>query len=143
MISKFSGEYGFLSNFYETVITYENINYWHSEGAYQAAKTDNLSEKLKIADERNPGKAKKLGRRCSIRSGWESIKDEIMYQIVLAKFVQNLELRQKLIDTENVHLEEGNTWHDNHFGVCHCTKCGSVGQNKLGLILMKVREELK
>ena len=36
------------------------------------------------------------------------------------------------------YLEEGNTWHDTYWGVCN-----GKGKNKLGKILMQVREELK
>ena len=40
----------------------------------------------------------------------------------------------------SVMLEEGNTWHDTFWGVD--AKTGE-GQNHLGKILMKIREELK
>ena len=45
-----------------------------------------------------------------------------------------------LIETGNAELLEGNTWGDTHFGVCSKT---GVGENVLGKILMRVREELK
>lgn len=67
-----------------------------------------------------------------------------MYEICKAKFTQNADLKQKLLNTDNAYLEEGNTWHDNIWGNCQCDKCKAVaGQNYLGKILMKIREELK
>ena len=68
----------------------------------------------------------------------EEVKDQIMYEIVLNKFSQNEELREKLIATGDEYLAEGNTWHDTYWGVCN-----GKGKNKLGKILMQVREELK
>jgi hypothetical protein len=39
-------------------------------------------------------------------------------------------------------LIEGNWWHDNFYGSCTCNKCVNKGENNLGKILMKIREEL-
>lgn len=85
----------------------------------------------------NPSEAKKLGRKVTLRKDWESVKIKIMEEIVRAKFVQNPELAQKLIATGNAHLEESNTWGDKVWGTVN----GS-GANNLGIILMKVRNEL-
>ena len=46
-------------------------------------------------------------------------------------------LAQKLIETGNAKLVEGNCWGDKFWGVCK-----GEGKNNLGLILMKVRGEL-
>lgn len=61
-----------------------------------------------------------------------------MYEICLAKFSQNEELKIKLLATGDEHLEEGNTWGDRIWGTVN-----SKGQNHLGKILMRVREELR
>ena len=45
--------------------------------------------------------------------------------------------------TGDAELIEGNTWHDNYWGVCSCSKCNGRGKNRLGKLLMKVREELR
>ena len=65
------------------------------------------------------------------------IKDDVMYNVVKAKF--NIKyLKQMLINTGDAELIEGNSWNDTYWGVC-----SGRGQNKLGKILMRVREELK
>ena len=69
---------------------------------------------------------------------WDAVKTTYMYEIVKAKFMQNAELRIKLLETGNEHLEEGNTWGDRIWGTVN-----GVGQNRLGKILMRVREELR
>ncbi len=63
-----------------------------------------------------------------------------MYEIVKAKFVQNTELGKKLCSTGEAPLAEGNSWHDVFWGVDEKT---GKGENNLGKILMKVRDELK
>ena len=51
---------------------------------------------------------------------------------------KNPELRSLLLATGNEELVEGNWWRDTYWGVCE-----GVGQNKLGKLLMQVREEVK
>ena len=137
MINEFRGKYYFLSNFYEAPVTYEGITYRNNEAAFQAAKvTDtNVREKFSNLD---PSSAKRKGRHVQLRHGWDQIKFDIMYEIVKAKFEQNSGLREKLLDTGDSHLEEGNTWGDRIWGTV-----SGKGQNNLGRILMRVREELR
>lgn len=61
-----------------------------------------------------------------------------MYEICKAKFSQNTELKKRLLSTGNEHLEEGNTWGDKIWGTVN-----GVGENRLGKILMRIREELR
>jgi predicted NAD-dependent protein-ADP-ribosyltransferase YbiA (DUF1768 family) len=61
---------------------------------------------------------------------------------VREKFKQE-DLKQMLLDTGDQELIEGNFWHDNFFGVCSCGACLGKGQNNLGKILMKIREEVR
>ena len=63
-----------------------------------------------------------------------------MEEIVRAKFTQNQDMKQQLLATGNLVLEEGNGWHDTFWGVD--LKTGE-GENHLGRILMQVREELR
>lgn len=96
----------------------------------------------------NPSVAKKLGRVVPIKSEWEDVKYTVMEEIVRNKFMQNKALKQALLNTGDATLIECNYWHDNTWGKCSCGKCfGKVGSNgknnNLGIILMKVREELR
>lgn len=136
MINEFRGRYYFLSNFYEAPVTYEGITYRNNEAAFQAAKVTDVSirEKFSTLD---PLSAKRKGRHVQLRHGWDQIKFDIMYEIVKAKFEQNVELKNKLLATGEDHLEEGNTWGDKIWGTV-----GGKGQNNLGKILMRVRSEL-
>ena len=138
MINSFDGEFAFLSNFYPSSVYFEGHKYPTNEHAFQAAKTSIEIERSFVASADTPGIAKRRGRSVSLRKDWEIVKDSIMYKLVLTKFKNNEDLKQKLLNTGNEELVEGNYWGDTYWGVD--VKKG--GQNKLGKILMRVREEL-
>jgi len=137
-IDSFKGEWNFLSNFYPAKVVYEGIEYPTAEHAFQAAKSPWAAERITIAGASLPSKAKQLGRRVSLRSGWENIKLQVMKDIVRAKFAQNADLQIMLmLGTGDAELIEGNDWGDEFWGVCN-----GKGENHLGKILMEIREEL-
>ena len=137
MIDKFRGKYWFLSNFYESPIEEENITYPTVEHYFQAQKTFNQEEKLKIAQATKPAEAKKMGRKVNLRKDWEEVKIHVMEKGLRLKF-QDPTLRKKLLATGDEELVEGNPWGDRYWGVCN----GS-GKNKLGKLLMNIRKELQ
>ena len=131
--------YEYLSNFYEAEIEYRGLRYGSNEAAFQAQKCMTEEEKLPFTEAR-PSKSKGLGRRVPLRPDWEEVKVGIMEEIVRAKFTQHPELAARLLATGDKVLIEGNHWGDTCWGVD--TRTGQ-GQNHLGKILMKVREELR
>lgn len=138
-IDSFKGEFSFLSNFYGPIsIVYDGELYCSAEHAFQAAKCEDDFEKEAIKNCDSPGKAKKLGRRAKLVHNWEKIKLQVMYDIVKRKFLQNPDLAVKLLETKQRKLIEGNWWNDRFWGVCK-----GKGENHLGLILMRVRDELR
>lgn len=145
MINSFSGSYEFLSNFYTSPFIWRGNKYTTVEHAFQAAKTLNPVERKVIMEAPTPGRAKKLGRAVALRPDWEEVKEQVMYECVNAKFHSSAALAIALLATGDEELIEGTTgWHDNIWGSCECPKCKNIeGQNKLGKILMKVRQELK
>lgn len=136
-IDNFSGEYSFLSNFYYSPITYGHLTYPTSEHAFQAAKTEDKADELKIQKASTPGQAKKLGRKVTLIEDWERDKRRIMKSVLRRKF-KNLELSIRLKQTGDAELIEGNTWGDTYWGVCK-----GKGKNHLGKLLMDVRAELR
>jgi ribA/ribD-fused uncharacterized protein len=137
MINEFKGKYFFLSNFYNVPVMYEGLVYQNNEAAFQSAKVKDIERRKQFCDI-DPSTAKKKGRNILLRNDWEDVKDDVMYQCVKDKFTRNLELKQRLIDTGYEELVEGNTWNDTYWGICR-----GKGKNKLGQILMKVRDELR
>ena len=61
-----------------------------------------------------------------------------MYEVCLCKFTQHEDLKKKLLETGDAELIEGNYWHGCYWGVCE-----EQGENRLGKILMRIREELR
>lgn len=134
-IKKFEGEHDFLSNFYAAPVMYDNAMYPTSEHAYQAAKTLYYDQRAAIQVARTPGVAKRLGQKVTMRPDWDEIKPWIMKEILHDKFTRHPDLMQRLIDTGDAYLEEGNHWKDVYWGVCE-----GKGRNVLGLLLMDLRK---
>lgn len=142
MITSFSNENAFLSNFYPCRIYMSGYSYGSVEHAFQASKTLNIDERMEIRNAPTPGKAKRLGRRVQLRKDWESIKIGNMKSFLVQKFYSNAELKQKLIDTGDKQLIEGNNWGDKFWGMVQ--EDGQwVGENNLGKLLMEVRSILQ
>lgn len=130
LIDRFRGEYDFLSNFY---VERDGVT---TEHLFQSFKTLDKEAQDLIMKAPTPGQAKRLGRQVPLRSDWEEVKDDVMLMLVRDKF-EDPELAEKLLATGEAELIEGNTWGDTYWGVCR-----GRGLNKLGRILMQVRDEL-
>lgn len=136
-IKGFFGDYRWMSNFHMCEVEYEGILYPSSEHAYQAAKsTDEGVRRLFTTG--SAADIKSLGRKITMRSDWESVKYQVMSDILLDKFLSHPNLKQKLLDTGNKYLEETNWWKDKIWGVYR-----GEGTNWLGKILMEIREKLR
>lgn len=142
MIREFRGNNYFLSNF--SSIGNIEINgcvFSNGEAAFHSFK--DLSKRTMFKS-LTPSEAKRFGRQVRLRADWEIVKDDIMYQVIKAKFIQNETLKIKLLNTGNEKLVEGNRWHDNYWGSCICPNCQTKkGRNQLGKTLMRVRTELR
>jgi len=145
LIDSFKGRYSFLSNFYdEGGLT--------NEHRFQGMKTDNVEARSRILRAATPSEAKRLGRIVRLRPDWEDVKDEMMEFTLRIKFADE-DLCQKLIDTGDAVLIEGNWWGDRYWGACPGYVDGNnrwdgnretwYGENKLGKLLMKLREEYR
>jgi len=132
------------SNFYPSVLEWEGLTYADVESAFQSAKTTNLKARQAFAmpNPPGPGRAKQMGRALPLREDWERIKDDIMLDILRAKFLDRALATHLLAHTQP--LVEWTQWHDNWWGVCLCGReaCHG-GRNRLGSLLMQVRLELR
>ena len=141
-ITKFTGQFSFLSNFHESPIEYEGISYPTVEHAFQAAKTQDSYTRQQIANMPKPSEAKAAGNRNGILKDfnpaeWELRKDGVMEELLRIKF-QDPKLKNRLIQTGKAKLIEGNTRGDTYWG--SDLKTG-YGANKLGVTLEKIRSE--
>jgi ribA/ribD-fused uncharacterized protein len=136
MINEFSGRYRFLSNFWSCFIKYEGDVYPSVENAYQAAKMRNVEDRQRFFYNK-ASEAKKLGRLLPMRAEWDQVRLDVMYELVKKKFSQD-PLKSYLLNTGDEEIQEGNWWGDTFWGTVN-----GEGENHLGKILMRIREELR
>ena len=135
-----SGEYGCFSNFSPHPITLKGRTWPTSEHYFQAQKFAGTPDEEEVRLAKSPMIAARMGRsrKRPLRKDWESVKDSIMHEAVLAKFTQHADLREILLATGDAtiveHTENDAYWGDGGDG---------SGKNRLGQILMEVREELR
>lgn len=137
---KVNEAYGAFSNFSAHPFEINGVVWPTSEHYFQAQKFLNNDIQEKIRSIISPMDAALMGRDRSypLRLDWEEVKDDIMRQAVLAKFSQNKDIAQLLIDTGDKeiieHTKNDHYWADGGDG---------TGKNMLGIILMEVREQLR
>ena len=135
-------DYGSFSNFSRHGFELDGQWWPTSEHYFQAQKFATTDRPWfdKIREVKTPKDAAKMGRSREhpLRQDWEKVKDDIMQRAVLCKFQTHSEIREILLTTGDEDIVE-NAPGDYYWG---CGKDGS-GQNKLGEILMTVREILR
>ena len=130
-------EYSEFSNFYEAQFELDGKTWKTVEHYFQHEKfPGNAPLQEKIWKASTPAAAKQLGktRTPSFRADWNEVRDDVMKKAVEAKFKQNPELLQLLLDTGDAQLQEKSLF-DSYWGTGRTGK----GQNKMGQILMKLR----
>lgn len=143
----FKGKYFYLDNFYPCQVEFEGMLFPSVEHAFQGAKTLDMIERAHFCAYPDPATAKSQGRKVKLRSDWETVKIDIMRQLVYNKFKRQMSygdgtapvnILQMLLDTGDAYLEEGNLHGDRFWGTVK-----GEGQNWLGKILMEVRAMLR
>jgi ribA/ribD-fused uncharacterized protein len=135
-----SGEHGCFSNFFRAPIQMKGHTWPTTEHYFQAQKFAGTPREWEIRRANSPTIAARLGRsrKHSLRPDWEKVKDAIMREAVLAKFTQHDDLRAVLLGTGDAVLVE-HTTNDSYWG----DGGDGSGRNRLGQILMSVRDELR
>ena len=135
-----SDDFGCFSNFAAYPIALDGKTWPTSEHYFQAQKFREGEHQEAIRTSKSPMIAARMGRdrKKPLRPDWESVKEAIMRKVVLAKFTQHAELREILLATGDAliveHTENDAYWGDGGDG---------SGKNRLGHILMAVRDELR
>ena len=146
---------GVFSNFTSTPgLQYKGNTFHTTEQAFMWAKANGFHDRetaRKILAEKNPAKAKVLGREVKPFSHiyWDLNKEFLMYEVNLAKYSQFDDYKSVLLSTGEKQLVEVNG-KDTIWGIGLYANDPRVldekqwrGQNLLGKVLMRVREELK
>ena len=137
---KVNDEYGFMSNFAPYPFSDGRRIWPTSEHYFQAQKflVPHIQEKIRQIVSPMDAALEGRNRQNPLRPDWEEVKDEVMLQALRMKFSQNPEIAKELLATGDAilieHTRNDDYWADGGDG---------SGKNKLGLLLMQVREELK
>ena len=135
-----NAEYGCFSNFSPHPIRLKGKAWPTSEHYFQAQKFAGRPDEEEVRQARSPMIAARMGRsrKRPLRKDWESVKDQVMHEAVLAKFSQHADLREILLGTGDATIVE-RTENDGYWG----DGGDGSGRNRLGDILMRVREALR
>lgn len=143
-----------LSNFYETNFKMDGIEYKSAEHAFEAIKAKTFGDDetfAKILKAKSAQSAKSFGNKVKgfNEEAWKEKQDEVMKSILRAKFTQNLDLRKKLLDTDDKVLANADS-RDKYWGIATSANTTMAkdpkkwkGENKLGTMLEEVRAVLK
>jgi hypothetical protein len=132
--------YGEFSNFSSHPFHLQGKQWPTSEHYFQAQKFAGTPDEEVIRNAATPGIAARLGRSRSrpLRADWESAKETVMREALLAKFSQHPGLKALLLSTENAQLIEHTRndayWADGGDG---------SGLNRLGHLLMELRTQFE
>ena len=142
-----------LSNFFKVPMVHRSRKYSSVEQAYQHLKSLQFKDQetaAKIMRTTDPGEAKRLsfGIKNFVQDQWDGNREDIMLQLIRAKFSQNTVLADELLATGNKKI--GESGKHPYFAVGLSITSKDIlkqnlwtGQSKLGSILMTVRDELK
>lgn len=164
-ILKFRQEFCYLSNFnvLKNKIHYLGYDYISVEAGYMAQKCDDVAWKQYCSTISPIGNAqsemKKAAYKVDLVKDFRDKQLKIMLDLLRLKFRNNPELANKLVATYPRMIMEGNVWNDRYWGATIPKQNLSdnveleklyekfpqyfyVGQNYLGRLLMKVRDDL-
>lgn len=132
--------YGAFSNFAAYPIVIRGVEWRTNEHYFQAQKFAGTAHEEAIRRVASPAVAARMGRsrKRPLRPDWETVKDDIMLEAIRAKFMQHPALARLLLDTGNAPIVE-RTPRDRYWG----DGGDGSGQNMLGKLLMRVRDELR
>jgi ribA/ribD-fused uncharacterized protein len=133
-------QYGCFSNFSPHQVRLKDKTWPTSEHYFQAQKFAGTPDEEEIHKAKSATIAARMGRsrKRPLRRDWESVKDSIMHEAVVAKFNQHADLRETLLATGDSTIVE-HTTNDAYWG----DGGNGSGKNRLGEILMRVRELLR
>jgi ribA/ribD-fused uncharacterized protein len=135
-------EYREFSSYYPVDLMIDGLRYRSAEHYFQAMKfPDHPEYQEMIRQARKPREAKKLGKTedYATRPDWATHRNTVMMTALREKFSdRHPELKDLLLKTGNAILQDASP-RDNYWG----TGSKGMGQNKLGVMLMALRDELR
>lgn len=132
--------YGEFSNFSGFPVFVDGEWWSTSEHYYQAQKYETEEMKNYVQFAPGPMEAANRGRdpKFPKRKDWDQVKESFMEKALFDKYQRHPELKELILSTGNSHIYEHTT------NDCYWGDCGDrSGKNRLGTLLMKVRDSLR
>lgn len=153
-IKGFTGEFFFLSNFFvrkqssglyyisdnqlgDEIIDSALVDGNSVEQLFQASKTLNKEAQKEFLECFTPMQARRIGVKVDTVKNWESKQLSVMERLITDKFSQNFDLKLKLVSLQDYNFINYNPIGDTYWGVYE-----DSGENHLGKILMRVRDNI-
>ena len=135
-----SEPYGEFSNFSPHPFELKGKAWPTTEHYFQAQKFAGTEHEELVRLAKSPMVAARMGRSRErpLRQDWETAKEDIMREALLVKFTQHPALRSLLLSTGDAELIE-HTTNDRYWG----DGGDGRGKNRLGLLLVELREKLR
>lgn len=131
-----------LDNFSSFKVEWKGYLFTSSEEAYQAASfmgsNEEIVEQIKHSHSADEAQRIAYANRDKRRKDWDEVKDSVMEEILRLKVEQNPYVKKKLLETEDYLIVEDSP-KDAYWG----WGPNRDGENHLGKIWMKIRDELK
>jgi len=142
------------SNWYERKFKWRDLTFKNSETAFMYAKAvffkDESTARKILESSHDPSETKQMGREVTPYDDdlWSEVREEIMFEILCAKFSQHDDLKQVLTEHSGKHIVEASPY-DRIWGIgLHWTNERIYdfrnwrGDNLLGKALMKVQVKM-
>lgn len=119
------------------------IMFYSAEQAFQYMKTESAEHRTKIRNCIKPKDARYQGSAkagCPLRDDWDEVKESIMFEILKAKYSQNVVMGEMLMGTEDVPIVEIAPWDKEKFWGVDTDR---QGKNTTGKLHERVRKWLR
>ena len=146
---------GIFSNFQTCNIVYKGLSFKTTEHAFMWEKARHFGDVqscIEVLNAATPADAKSIGRKVKGFNAdvWTKVSEGYMFEVNLAKYTQNPNLKKHLLDTGTLTIVEANgkpdlIWscglYSNDPRIEDSSKW--PGKNLLGKVLMEIREKLR
>lgn len=137
---KIADPYGDFSNFSRHPITLKGKEWKTTEHYFQAQKFAGTEHEEAVRLCKKASEAAQMGRRrdLPLRADWESVKEGIMKEALVAKLNQHPQIKELLLSTGDEEIIE-HTVNDSYWG----DGGDGSGKSRLGFLFMEIRKELR
>ena len=141
LLIAFRGPYRFLANDSWCKVIFDGVEYPSVTHAFQSAQTLDKNKREEIRKTLRFKNVRRIGAVAPTRFDWSKIQLAVLEDLLRQKFAQP-KFRKVLLDTKDYKLINGDHRGETFYGMIY-TGNKWLGENHLGKLLMKIREEIR